>query len=415
MTRSGSSPILLDIVQEHFEELDFLWEQREGILYATDWNLAELFELEGRAEAHLDALRLAEGHALEVARPALTGDEPFAAAAAALVLMAAGDPALAGEVLDALRGAEAPETRTGLRIGLRHANIEPIRDALLAMAGAMDSVSSSAAADILVFQRVPVSGLEWLMEADEAETRVLAYHALGRQRALDDRDYLRAGMAREDVETRRAALRAGAMSAMPELEKRCRQAATHADAPSIDALWFLGVFGNPDDLHLLETAARDEECASEAIAALGSLGRVAAIPLLIELMGNDGAHAPDAADAFTRITGLEVDRLTAAPSAEDPGDSTDEDATEIEGPARPDAAGAEASWSAHAEHFDPSGRWQCGIEVSEPLPVLDRLQLAARRDVYLCACATGGDAVPDIELEARVWRPAPTDSSPEQD
>ena len=131
MAQLSYPPILLDIVEEHFEELDFLWEQREGVLFAHDWNLEELAELEERAEAHLDGLRLAEGHAVDIARPALAGEEVFAATAATFVFMETGVEELAQEVLAAFKGAEAPETRDGIRIGLRHSKIDSIRDALL--------------------------------------------------------------------------------------------------------------------------------------------------------------------------------------------------------------------------------------------------------------------------------------------
>ena len=40
--RLGHPPIILDIVEEHFEELDFLWEYRDGIIFAPDYDLSEL-------------------------------------------------------------------------------------------------------------------------------------------------------------------------------------------------------------------------------------------------------------------------------------------------------------------------------------------------------------------------------------
>ena len=401
MAQLSYPPILLDIVEEHFEELDFLWEQREGVLFAPDWNLEELAELEERAEAHLDGLRLAEGHAVDIARPALAGEEVFAATAATFVFMETGVEELAQEVLAAFKGAEAPETRDGIRIGLRHSKIDSIRDALLELAAGEDEALAAAAADVLVFQRVEVPELGRLRAAEEPAVRVLVYGVLGRARGLQRPEDLKTALGDDDPEVQRAALRAAAMSAMSGLGDLCRGAAMDAEAPNLQALGFLGVFGNPVDLPLLEAAAQDGECASVAVAALGMLGRVDAIPLLIELMAQDGEHAQEAADAFKRITGNDdIEREKPPPP---PIDETDLEAEFEDEAVPPDPEKAQAWWQANRERFAPEGRWQAGLEVSEAVgsPLFDRLPLQSRCDLYLAARAQGEGAVADRELEAR--------------
>ena len=402
MTRLGRPPVLMDIVEEHFEELDFLCEQREGVVFAPDWNLEELAELEERAEAHLDGLRLAELHAVDIARPALAGEETYAATAATLVFMETGLPELAAEVIEAFKAAEAPETRDGIRIGLRRSKLDAVRAELLELAAGEDLALAAAAADVLAFQRVELSGLERLLAAKEPAVRVLTYGAMGRLRVLARAQDLGRAIADEDSEVRLAGLRAAAMSGMPDLERLCRNAATDAEDPSLEALGFLGLFGNPVDLPLLEAAARDGECASVAIAALGALGRVDAVPLLVELMERDAEHAGKAADAFVRITGAEgiEGEKPPPPQAEDEVD-LEADFENDEPP--PDPEKARVWWEENGGRFAPQGRWQAGVRVDEATETLpfNTLPLQTRRDLYLAACARCQGSVPDRELEAR--------------
>ena len=118
MAPLGRPPVLLDIVEEHFDELDFLWEHREANLFTPAWILEDLAEHEERAEAHLDGLRLAELHAVALAQERLEGDETFAATAAALVLFETGEPEYHELIREALRTA-GPEAVDGIRIAQR--------------------------------------------------------------------------------------------------------------------------------------------------------------------------------------------------------------------------------------------------------------------------------------------------------
>ena len=133
MSPLGRPPVLPDIVEEHFEDLDFLWEQRERVVHAADWDLDDLADLEERAEAHLDGLRLAEAHAVDLALPHIEGGSVSAATAAAFVLMETGEAEWRAKVLAALEQGP-PEARDGIRIALRHVAVDAVGESLLRLA-----------------------------------------------------------------------------------------------------------------------------------------------------------------------------------------------------------------------------------------------------------------------------------------
>lgn len=387
MTKPGYPPCLLDVVEEHFEELDFLWEQREGVVFAPDWTVEDLAELEERAEAHLDGLRLAERHAVDLALPFLQGEETFAATAATFVLMETREQALADAVLDALEAGATPEARDGIRIGLRHAGIDGVRERLIALADATDPALALAASDVLAFHRVDAPELERLVDVEGPAERALAWTALGRLGRVRDVTATRRALEDADPAVGTAALRAAAMSGAPGLEAHCRAAALHPGQPSLAAVGLLGLFGAVEDLPLLEACARDAECAAVAIPAIGALGRVQALPLLIELMGEGGDGARAAAAAFTRITGFpDLDGERPPPRDAQAIDEEFED----DAPA-PDPGKAQAWWERHGAALDPDVRHRSPVET-----------LLMRRDRHLYDRATRPEETPDLELEQRV-------------
>ena len=400
MTRLGYPPVIVDIVEEHFEELDFLWQQREAVIFAPDWDLEALAHLENRALAHLDGLRVGQEHAVDIARPALAGEETSAATAATLLLMDLGAPERVEELWAAFESAEAPEARDGIRLGLRHSSIGPVRERLLRLAADGDPAAAAAAADVLAFQRVTVPDLQRLLGAEDGTVRALVLASLGRLQAFGRPQELSEALADPDRAVQRAGLRAAALSGMVGLEGLCRAAVMDRGAPSLEALAFLGVFGNPADRALLEAAVRDAERAEPAISALGALGRVEAIPVLIELMREGEERASAAANALVRIAGavdIHSEKESSPPAA--PGDweaEFDDDEPAL------DAEKAAAWWQANAWRFTAEGRWQGGVEVSDAEALRDRMTLQVRRDLYLAGRAQADGTVPDVELEARV-------------
>lgn len=396
-------PTIPDVVEEHFEELGFLWEQRESAVFAHDWNLDDLAALENRADAHLEGLRVAGGHAADLALGALAGDDPWAATAAALTLRALDHP----ELDDRLRSALAdgpPELRPGMFLGLRHAALGPLGEGLGALAAGGAPELVALAVDVLAFHRCPApTGVADLLRVAPAPLRPRVAAALGRFGGPWTRDDLESGLDGGDATMARTALETSARLGMPGLDDVCRRRAGGRDAGSVAALAFLGLLGDDGDLERFESAlgSGDPAVATAALAALGALGRTRAVPLLMAAMRDEAVSAA-AGRAFVRITGGPDPRAD-RPLPPPPGVDEDEaDFLEPEFPADPDKAAA--WWDEARSRFDDRDGWyQNGIAVDpdEPLRALDELTLESRRDVWLGARAYAPEETPDLELEAR--------------
>jgi hypothetical protein len=106
------SIIIIDIIEEHLEEADFLSRQRGNALGDRAYNLSRFSELEERLLAHLDVLVLAESDAWNLLKPKLTEGDRGEAYAAAFVALVSGEVAYRDELTKALDQAEGPVDRT---------------------------------------------------------------------------------------------------------------------------------------------------------------------------------------------------------------------------------------------------------------------------------------------------------------
>ncbi|MEZ6117694.1 MAG: hypothetical protein R3C28_14140 [Pirellulaceae bacterium] len=96
---------LLANIEEHFEELQMLWELRRSAAADPDYDLSGLVELDERIEAHVDGLVLSEQYCRAFLLENLGGSESNAFAAA-YVLLRLRDDQCAQQVIDALLAAE---------------------------------------------------------------------------------------------------------------------------------------------------------------------------------------------------------------------------------------------------------------------------------------------------------------------
>jgi hypothetical protein len=391
MTPLGRPRIAPDIVEEHFDELDALWEQREANLFTPDWTLRHLAAHEARAEVNLDGLRLAEWHGIDLARERLTSAGRSGATAATFVLWESGDAAIRDEVVGQFRAGPA-EVRDGIRIALRHLSLGESR-VELTDASADGGDVAAAAADVLTFHRLAVTGIDALLTAAGVESLKHALGAAGRSGRLPTDRWIPL-MRHADASVRTVALHAAARAGLPNVAVFCREAATTAEDPV--AIAFLGVLADPGDIPLLQSALARPELAVAAVAALGAMGLVTAIPVLLDLMA-DPALGTAAAAAYRRITGardIEGEKPHPPPPVPE-GEDEDESLP-------PDPAKARSDWERRQTSMTAETRWQGGRPISSgSLPAdFDDLTLETRRDVYLRGrCLTAG-AIPDLELEA---------------
>jgi uncharacterized protein (TIGR02270 family) len=394
-------PAILDILEEHLNELDFLWEQRERFVFSPDWTLKELAAHEERAEAHLDGLRIGAANSVDLARPALTADETGLATAATFVLTAFDLPELEHEVLQALKTA-SPKSRDGIRIGLRYCDIKRLAAEIVELATSAEPAVRAAALDVLAFHRLPPpKGIPMLLGDPDPHVRRLVYDAAGRFGGPWSYDVLSNALDGDSPALRLAALRASARMGLLGLDDSCRQAGTRLQNPVPEALEFLGVLGNAKDLAILQNSITRPALTGAALFGMGKLGSVAAIPLILESIENDKlTHA--AGRAFVRITGAKD--IEATKPLPPPEGATEAEIQDWDTSLPPDPAKARAWWEKEKGRFTVEGRWQAGFDVSRtPFGEhFDAMPLDTRLDVYLGARARDPQKTPDRELEKRV-------------
>jgi uncharacterized protein (TIGR02270 family) len=394
-------PVIPDILQEHLRELGDLWKERERSIFSPEWTRQDLSAHEERAEAHLDGLRIGAANSVDIARPALLSEEPGGSIAATFVLMAFGAPELERDVLQALSAAP-PKARNGIRIGLHHCDINRLAAALAEMATTGEPAVRAAALDVLAFHRLPPpKGIPMLLGDPDPQVRRLIYDAAGRFGGPWSYDVLRDALDSEFPALRIAALRASARMGLLGLDDSCRQAGTRLQNPVPEALEFLGVLGNPKDLPILQNAVSRPELVGAAFSGIGKLGSIAAIPMLLEAIGNDKlAHA--AGRAFVRITGAKD--IEAAKPLPPPEGATEEQIQDWDTTLPPDPAKARAWWEKEKSRFAAEGRWQAGFDVSKTAfgENFDAMPLGARLDLYLGARAKDPQKTQDRELEKTV-------------
>lgn len=383
------SKLIGALLEEHLDELEFLWAQRRGALRSPRYSPHELCELEERIEAHVQGVLVGGAAGVPFCAERLAAEDTDAVFAAAYALLRLNDAPAAERVVNAFLEAECNRL-DGLCAALCHGPIHAVRDRLRSSLTSAPPAVALAAAAVLTFQGgadLPVGFLNPYLEHAKAELRRSAWRIAGRLKVPRLPAEYQKALGDEDEAVRREAFEAAAWARQQWLPGHCRQL-LHKPAPAAGAgRWLLAVLGTPHDLPALVDLAGNAALGPTRFAVLGAFGHPGVVEALLpEIAGQEPRSAVAAAAAFTKITNCRIDseqRVTLPP---DDGSTADELEQEfLEEVFLPDPELARQHWSQLRERFSHGTRWCRGFDLSQgtPAEVLAQLDLESRWEACL--------------------------------
>ena len=371
MTAAPRLSYIPDIVEEHYDELQFLWTQRRSALRSSAYTERALRLLEERIEAHLEGMLVIGGRIVDVVSSGLAGEEEMPAFAAASALLRLGSSDALQRAFEAFETAKGPKV-AGLRDALAHGPSTPLTPRLMSSFLSAPPTIASAAGEVLAFHAAlsPVAQhLEPFIRDETAAVRasgwrIAAYCGVS---VLADRYNL--ALQDDDALVRDAALSAAAWGGSPVVFPHCKELAVKPTPEAVDALTTFAAMAPPDEYQLIGDVATSEAAGPKRFRVVGAFAHPHFIDLLIKEMGNaDPASAAAAGAAFEKMTGRDVEsdkRVKVPPDGKPPAD--DFEAEFQDEVFLPDPDLARKHWQELAPTLARSPRICRGMDVSQPL------------------------------------------------
>ena len=363
----AATSVLMDIVEEHFEELQYLWPQRCAALRSPRYTLRELGELEARIEAHVQGLLVGGPHTWKRLEPCLVEDDSAVAFAAAYTLLRFEKPDIHARVLDRLL--EKPSD--GIVEAMCHAPIEPIVSHLRSLLGASPALPLdvlAALAEVLSFHNkldIKTSQLNLLSQHEDANLRRAGWRIAAYLPARSP-EIIEAGWKDADRGVAAAALEASAWFRHAPLLTHCRHAAAAPSPERWDAIYLAAVLGKGGERGHILQLAQAEALGPLRFQALGAYGHPSAMPAILSGMeSKDPLTAVAAGAAFTKITGVGVE--SSQRTVVLPADGHEPDAFErefLDEVKLPDVARAQGHWKKAMDGFTKGTRYCRGLDIS---------------------------------------------------
>src|SRR2546422_765206 len=314
MTSSTNRPpdlILWDVVEEHFNEAEFLFEQWDRALHSPKYNLTELgATLERRLAAHLDGLVIgARPVAKRMLEPELEkASEPNRTIVAALALLFSEEEKGANRIIEMVQRTEGP-LQEALSRALTLANVTQLDRLLLGRFRESRSETEKAVfLDILTGRGVdPGEGLRPCFESRNPQLVGAALKAAGRFARREMLGIVDKLLRADHRPTRPIALGAGLALGSRNAWKLCREVAKDWNRDEPDLLLMIAILGRPEDRQLLYAQLDNPARTERILWNLGFCGTVETADACLPYLQSDNERiAKVAAEALAWIGGFDL-------------------------------------------------------------------------------------------------------------
>jgi uncharacterized protein (TIGR02270 family) len=414
--------MIQDLLEEHIEEIDFLWRRRFQSLHDSVISVRDALHLEVRLLPHIDALFKMRETAIPALVDALDSLQFFDPFAATYCLLRLNHEGIIKRITDDLSQNEDDEIVAAHIKALCHAASAATVRTLAATPALPESVALQLT-EAMVFTGATTKEIHQRIKNHlRHKDTVLRRHAWRIARlapwSIAPEEGL-AGVLDEDKDVRRFALETIAWSAQPQLPDHCRRAATKPTADNfleIQMLATLATAATPEDDAILLALVNNQILGEERFALARTLGRPETIEVLFKGMESSNPREAQAAGhTFARITGctLRIDRRVPLPPAD--GHEPDEIEKEFLDEAEiPDIEDAARQWEEIKDRFTPGHRYSGGIDITETPADWSEVDMQSRWEHHLRNAFYGRPHLTPVELEQFPLRlnPDPATAAP---
>lgn len=393
MATASTSPAkpsyIPEILEEHYEELQFLWGIRTSAVRSPRFTRRELAKFEERIEAHVQGMLIVGEPMRDLVEPGLAEADPTIAFAAAFALLRLQLPTTTRLVLDQFAIAKGPAL-DGLREALCHAAPSDSFRELAFLAGGDNAAVAASALEVLMWRSTPAPLPERILPfltADDPLARRSAWRMLANLGIAADPKAYSAAMRDDDALVQSEVVWSAVWARVPGILALARTSPAKPNPVQADLHHALAIVGTREDRTRIEQLSHTVALGPPAIrlALIGAFGHPSHVEVLIERMGDaDPATAVAAGQAFTRMTGVDVssDQMGKLPPAEPTGDAALDEEFAEEAPL-PDPARARSVWSEMQPRLAGAEKICRGVDVSGGATAdqLSAFDLASRRDM----------------------------------